>query len=139
MTARELLQGQLEETGYQLEACFAGLDGASWDAKDPDTAMSPRETALHLAEAYRAYTTHMDGGKHEWGSYRLEDSSLEGVLANWRKEREEATARALASDTDESYRLAQDYILLHDAYHVGQLATLRIRLGGWDPYSIYRH
>ncbi|MCW5936034.1 MAG: hypothetical protein KIT11_01840 [Fimbriimonadaceae bacterium] len=136
MTARELMTDLLEETGYQVEKVFEGLEEAQKDAKAVPSALSPMETLHHLAEAYVAFLAHVEGRKHEWGSLEPTGSTLAERLDCWRTTRAKAV-EAAASDEEHVLMDAKEYLVLHDTYHVGQMATLRVALGGWDPYSIY--
>jgi len=49
-----------------------------------------------------------------------------------------AEAVALAMTSEEAAKASLDYVVIHDAYHVGQMALLRLEQEpGWDPYSLY--
>lgn len=136
MLATELLQKQIEETGFQVRQVVAGLSGDQWDAKVNENAMSARETIIHLTECYLAVRATAQGQQHEWGSYQPEDTSESAILAAWETER--ATAAALVTGSPEHLATGSAYVVGHDNYHVGQLVTLRLTLGGFDPYSIYQ-
>lgn len=137
MLATELLQSQIEDSGFQVRQVLAGLSGEQWDAKVNENAMSPRETVIHLTECYLATGAATRGEQHAWGSYQPTDTSEAAILAAWESER--AAASALVTANPEHVGTGSAYIVGHDYYHVGQLVTLRLTLGGFDPYSIYRH
>jgi len=137
MTARELLQYQLDDSQYQLEKCFEGLPSELFNAKVTEQAMTPAEVIEHLCEAYTALIAESEGKKHEWGSYKIEDRSPENLLKTWSQTRERATATI--ADEEPAYKHAHAFIVAHDYYHVGQLCELRVAKDpGFDPYAIYR-
>ena len=138
MTAKELLKWQLDHVGTQLTKAFDGLPVSGWDHRASPGAMSPRETAEHLCECYTAFAASAAGGKHEWGSFQIEDKSEANLIATMRTLRSDAVATALATGDDQVYREATEYILTHDAYHVGQLCASRLDSDpNWDAYAIY--
>lgn len=136
MDAVALIQNQVEESGYQLSKVLEGLAGEQWDAKLNDESMSPREAVAHLADCYAACQT-PEGQEYAWGSFAVPSDADEAV-ATMMAERQKAAAHVLAQPAERAGKLATAYIVLHDAYHVGQVAALRLQLGGWDAYSIYR-
>ncbi len=138
MTTKDFLKMQLDDSGHQVDAVFAGLPEDQWDARVVAEAMSPRETAEHLAECYIALQDEAQGRKHDWGSYSAPDKSGEALIANLKAERAKAEELALASDDPGVWAMASSFVALHDAYHVGQMVTLRLTLGDFNPYSIYK-
>jgi hypothetical protein len=139
MTPKELIQYQMDDAGFQLSKVLEGLTEEQMDAKVCGSTMSPRETMAHLCDCYQAVITETAGGKHEWGSLQIADSSSDALTAFLWDMRKRAVEAVMASDDDKWLRGAYGYICAHDCYHVGQLATLRVeRTPGWDPYSIYR-
>ncbi|MCU0317463.1 MAG: hypothetical protein MUC92_12820 [Fimbriimonadaceae bacterium] len=137
MTAKEHNLALFDEVGFQLTQCFANWPEGTWDEKLNEHAFSGREMIAHLLECYEAFLAGSRGEKHEWGTYSAPTDNPAELLALLVSKRAEARAVIEATDSDEVLGLSGSYILLHDAYHVGQLATLRLHLGGWDPYSIY--
>lgn len=139
MVTTDAMRYQLEATAYQLDNVLEGLEGDQWDAKVREDLMSPREVVGHLIECYIAAQKHATGEKHDWGSYLPPSDDAEELVTEMRSERAKACEALLAKGDDDSLRAATDYIVLHDAYHVGQLAALRLGLDpDWDPYSIYK-
>jgi hypothetical protein len=137
MTARELLQHQLDESGHQITQSFAGIDDSTADRRLCPSAMSLREMATHLCEVYRAVTVENQGEKYAWGTYRLDDASWSHLMDSMAQER--AQAIATLSDDEASMKRLTDFIVLHDAYHVGQISQNRIHAeDDWNPYGIYR-
>lgn len=139
MEANKFLKAQLDDVGYQLNAVFAGLTDDQWNEKATPESMSPAETAEHLAECYTAMIASADGKAHSWGTYSIEDKSPVNLFKTMTGLREEAVARATAENDEKLVKAGSAYLSLHDAYHVGQMVTLRLKLGGFEPYSIYNH
>ncbi|MBX7131211.1 MAG: hypothetical protein K1X67_00895 [Fimbriimonadaceae bacterium] len=137
-TQSEMLQYALDQAKFQVGKVFEGVSDTGWTTKSCDVAMSPAATAEHLCEVYTAFKTMAAGGDHEWGNYSSGLTERTAVLDLMNKLREEAVAIALSSD--EYWKAAFEYIILHDTYHVGQMALNRMTADpSWDPYSIYGH
>jgi uncharacterized damage-inducible protein DinB len=140
MTAAELLSHQLDDLGKQLTAVLAGLSPDQQDHKLHENGFSPRETLEHLAECYQAFSTSITGGKHQWGSFSTEDKSWANLERVWADLRAKALDMIGGLTDPEHLKAASEFLVLHDAYHVGQLAAGRLQAEpGWDPYSIYSH
>ena len=138
MDAKELLRFQLDDAGNQVAKTLEGLDGIKWDTKMREDVMSPKEVVAHLTECYIAARKHADGEKHEWGSYLPETEDAAALVDGMWAERRAACDALLSKGDEDSMKAATSYIVLHDAYHAGQLAALRMQLTpDWDPYSIY--
>lgn len=116
-----------------------GLSESAWDARVSPSSMSPREQIGHLSECYHAAMEMMAGREYAWGSWTTSESTSTGLMAQWQQMRDHAVGEALREDaTPKARQSAIDYIVLHDAYHVGQLVLIRIETDpGFDPYSIY--
>jgi uncharacterized damage-inducible protein DinB len=136
MDISSLLKKQIEETGYQLTKVLEDLTPEQWDAK-LGASMSPRETMTHLADCYKAVMAKVEGGEPAWGTTEL-PSDFDVARAEMMQMRGLATQAVLGLDAEQAAEMATDCMVLHDAYHVGQLAALRLHLGGWDAYAIYR-
>ncbi len=137
MSTQEFLKTQLSDAGKQINAVFANLSAEQWNERIVPEAMSPTETANHLADCYNAFLTSAAGGKHEWGSTIIEDQSPTGLTTAMANLRNKCVAIATESEDPKVHHMASEYICLHDTYHVGQMVTLRLKLGEFDPYSIY--
>ncbi|MCH7903958.1 MAG: DinB family protein [Armatimonadetes bacterium] len=138
MDVREVLKYQMETCAKQVDAAFDSLPDGLWDRKTSEGCMTPGETIHHLAEAYAAARKHMSGEDHEWGSYKLEGSDPSELLQAMRTERQLAVEAILSGDPEKAPEAATQYLMLHDAYHVGQMCALRVREEPtWDAYSIY--
>lgn len=140
MTARDFVQYQSEDAGYQLAQVLQGWPSDSFGAKLTPDGMSAAEALEHLSEAYEALIAHNEGRKHEWGSFTIQDKSRSSLLEIWKAKREEALGGALADGGEDALKNAHAYVIAHDYYHVGQLCALRLHLDpSFDAYSIYRH
>lgn len=138
MTAAALLRKQLDTSGLQLAKVFEGLVEEQFDHRAHPEMMTPREIIGHLAECYVACDKRMDGVEHEWGSYRLESSSGAEAVAEALAMRGAVVQKLLGGDIEHAAEHGTDFLILHDAYHVGQMCTARLSLdSGWNAYSIY--
>jgi len=138
MDTRDLLKYQLDAIAHQVDKVLEGLEEDKWDGKVREDCMSPRETVIHLTECYIAAKRDLAGEKHEWGSYVAESEDISELLSKMRSERDSVRDALLNSDSEKSGEVATQYVMLHDAYHVGQLATYRIGADAdWDAYAIY--
>lgn len=137
MTARELLDDALKDAGFQVDKIFENLPEAAWDEKAAPEGMTVRQIATHLCECYYAFSEMAQGRKYEWGTYSIDKMTPDHLLQLLDTLRNSATKLALAGDA-KIMKESLGYLCLHDAYHVGQIALVRIRLQpDWDPYSIY--
>lgn len=117
---------------------YEGMASSSWDHRNSPGAMSPREAAEHLCECYTAFNTTAAGGKHEWGSFQLVDKSEANLIATMNTIRCQAVATAVGADDENLHREATEYLLTHDAYHVGQLCASRLDSDpNWNASAIY--
>lgn len=137
MTARELLDDALKDAGFQITKIFEKLPEEAWDQKAAPEGMTVREIATHLCECYYAFSEMAKGRKYEWGTYSITAMEPAHLLELMFGLRTAAANLALAGDA-KIMKESLGYLCLHDAYHVGQIALVRIRLEPkWDPYSIY--
>lgn len=139
MTAKDLALYGLESSGYQIEKVFEGIPDADWERALTSDGMTPRQMLEHLCECYTAYLKHAKGEQHNWGTYKAPDNSVEGLRAEQRKLRAECKAIVEGSHDPDALTSAMDYLVLHDPYHVGQMALLRLQIDpNWNAYSIYK-
>lgn len=140
MTAKELLNKQLEDVSFQIEKVLVGVKESDLDYKVAPTTMSIREIVEHLCEVYLAVEEESKGGSHEWGSFSIADKSWSNLTSEFSAGRAKAVGIVLAGDDDKSLLSGTGYIVAHDCYHLGQLVTLRLATDpSWDAYSIYPH
>lgn len=138
MNASELLDHALKSSGFQVTKVFEGMPESLQDAKLGAEAMSPRETLAHLTECYHAVLAALEDKPYEWGSYTPPSNGWDDLVSTFDSCREQAAAATLASSNPSASKVAMDYMVQHDAYHVGQIAQLRIlQEPGWNAYSIY--
>lgn len=140
MTANELLKKQIEDVSYQLSKVLEGVDESALDFKIGPTAMTIREIVEHLCEVYTAVETESKGASHEWGSFSIEDKSWSNLTVHFQALRAKALEIVEAAEDEKAILNASAFVVAHDYYHVGQIATLRLATDpAWDPYSIYNH
>lgn len=139
MTTSEFLRFQLDELGFQLDKVFEGVPEDRRNFRVADHAMSPEETLLHLCEVYFAFECSLDGKQHAWGSFKPADPAWEGLWAEFESSRNRVVHRACDDPSDDTLRHAHDYLIAHDAYHIGQMASCRLGMDpNWNPYCLYR-
>jgi hypothetical protein len=137
MTAQELIKKQMDETESMLAQTFKGLSDETAATKI-GSMMSPKEMVAHLAECYVAAKKDIEGTKHEWGTYSPPSQSWDNLLDELGQRRKEAVDAILLKGDDQALRVATDFIVGHDHYHIGQLCAIRISIDpAWDSYSIY--
>ncbi|MBI1757509.1 MAG: hypothetical protein HY248_00540 [Fimbriimonas ginsengisoli] len=137
MNATELVRYGLDNVGHHLSMTFEGIDERGMDARVAPVGKTAREIVAHLCECYRAALDVCRTGKHEWGSFRIEETSWPKLISLWTQMREEAVAECLAGD-EGRLKVAVDYVMLHDEYHVGQMCLIRLQADpNWDSDSIY--
>ncbi len=139
MSEFSALQFALDQSGKQIAAVFSGLDREALQSKPIPQLMSPYEQLEHLCECYQAYETVAKGGEYSaWGSYRIPVDGQADPIEFLLKARASAAIIAAADQSEEGVRHAFDYLVLHEAYHVGQMCPIRLALDpSWNAYSIY--
>ncbi len=139
MTARELIEKQLEESGYQFNACLKDLTEENFEAKPVAAMMSLKEIVEHCMEACQAVITGVAGGKHDWGTFQTPALPMTQLIEHFNILRGQAVSAGLSKFDDGAHWLS-DYLVLHETYHVGQMVAIRLTLDeSWNFYSIYRH
>jgi len=139
MDAKELLAYSIDNVGFQLEKVFVGLPASVQSSRACPSGMCPPEMIEHLCEAYQAVLINASGGTYEWGTFVIIDKSWDNLVATFKLMRQQARNAVIGGD-EKLLKAGVDYIVLHDAYHVGQMASILIDSDlGWDPYSIYQH
>jgi len=131
------MRKQVDIAEFQLRKCLDGITGDQWHHRSAPEAMSAYEMAVHLSECYVAAIKEHRKETHEWGTFVVDVPEPDAVVAKMYDLRKEAADALLQSEDDEALIHAGDFLVLHDAYHVGQLATLRLQLGDWNPYALY--
>ena len=140
MTGSELIQAQIDMLTTQVEACYAGLAPEDFERDIVPQMMKPARVLDHLAECVHAFLAKKDGAEYDqWGVTGL-TGTLEERMAAYRELRELAKAGIAGREDEQALIAASDFLTAHDAYHVGQLVTMRLTLDPeWNAYSIYGH
>jgi len=140
MTANELLIKQLEDVTFQLEKVLEGIDESTLDFKIAPTAMTIRDQVEHLCEVYTAVEEESRGLSHAWGEFSIDDKSWSNLTEQFKALRSKSLEIVSAAEDDKGLLSASAFMVGHEYYHIGQLASLRIATdSAWDPFSIYRH
>lgn len=122
----------------QIRAVAGGFPEAEAEKRLPGMSMSPLETLEHLCDCCCAYLTE-DKSQYAWGSYRLSERNMGSALAELESQRARARQEMEATNREEQLAHSFDYLMAHDAYHVGQLAACRMACDPtWDSMSLYR-
>ncbi len=138
--ADDTLRMALEYSGYQLFGVIEGFPETAMDVSLTPSGMTPRQTLEHLCDVYASYIALAEGTPYEYGSFRAPDTSTPALVALVKSMRDQAVQKALGASEGKPLSAGIDYIALHDAYHVGQLALMRMSADPtWDPYSIYNY
>ncbi|MFN8140693.1 MAG: hypothetical protein U0R49_12935 [Fimbriimonadales bacterium] len=137
MTAKQTLLSQFDTMTKQLNAVIAGFPEAEARKTREGMSMSPLQMVEHLCDCIQAYKA-PDRRTYFWGSYKLADDTVTGALTALNTER--TAVRAFIEGTSDEKLLEEsfDYLMSHDAYHVGQLAACRMASDpAWDSMSLY--
>ena len=140
MNAIKLLSHQLEDTTFQITKVLEGVKESDLDFKIGPTTQSIRGLIEHLCEVYTAVEEESRGEHHKWGSYSIEDKSWGNLINTFTTLRSRAIELVSSPESEQQLFSASDFMVGHEYYHVGQLASIRIATDPeWDPFSIYRH
>jgi uncharacterized damage-inducible protein DinB len=138
MSIQTLLNLALKDTRFQVDQVFEGIDENLADLRCLPKAQSPRETLEHLCEACHALILFTQGKDYQWGTYHLQDKSLNNLRSTYSQLRSEVESLASKVQSEEKAIKFLDYITNHESYHVGQLCLMRMQsTPSWDPYLIY--
>ena len=138
MDAIHLMNQQLSIIEKQLVKVTAGVAEEWLDAKPISNMFTVRESLKHLADVYGVSLVVADGGTPEFGKFEFSGADWESQVNETFTLRTAAVQKFLSDPTESSLEKLTDYVLLHDAYHVGQLVAIRGALDpSWNSYSIY--
>lgn len=130
MNAKDVLKKAMDDAGFQVRQVFDSLPPGAWTDRTGEDSMSGLETAEHLCEVYIAAKKAANGENHEWGTYHSESPDGPTMLRDMLKLREEAVEACLDLEDSQAADIGLGYLALHDAYHVGQMSSLRLKV---DP------
>lgn len=139
MTGQELLIFQIQTTANQVERAIDGLSDSDMEHKVSGQCMDIGSILEHLCECRVAFLAESAGNKHNWGTYQAPDRSLAGLRNTFRDLTDKAVELVKSEDSEDVLKHGSDFVVLHDAYHVGQLCATRLTFDrAFDPYSIYK-
>lgn len=137
-TAADLLERQLAIVKKQIDKVLQSFPQEHLDFKATEQAMSAREQLLHLGEVSLAVVEATKGAEHLWGTYEVQDTSFNTLMKSYEILRSEAVEASLSSGDETLLEKLMNFIVLHEAYHVGQLALTRLAVEPeWNAYTIY--
>lgn len=135
MTAVELIQQQLATNERMLAVVLADLPDEALGWRLSETRLSIRETMVHLAETVLATRAHREGHSYRWGTHESSATTAEELLAEWKAGRDPMLTELTAGEDLETI---SNYFVLHEAYHIGQLAATREEAqAGWSSFALY--
>ena len=139
MDGKSLLDSSISGAGTQLTRTLAGLTDEALDFRAHPSAMSLREQLVHLSECYLAMEAEVKGQEYDWGSYKSDLTTVNELVADLFARRRVATDIALSNEEPAAMLTAVSFLVLHDAYHVGQLCLLRQAFDPeWSSFAIYQ-
>jgi len=130
----------LDHVGFQVKTVFTGLEEAQWSHRIHPESMTPFEMITHLTECCRAaaYRISRDEEFPDWGKTQMSGSTPDEWMEEFHATRSQAISAGLEKADEKSLDTLMDLLALHEAYHVGQMCTLRLDLDPkWNPLSIY--
>lgn len=137
MTITDFVTSQLADTHLQVTKVFEDMPTEAWDKSVTPLSMTPRETMIHLCDCCQAFLSE-DPSAYEWGSFDGDGISNEDIVSKYDELRSKCVDKVNMTGNDEVLKGASAYIALHEAYHVGQMASLRLSVDpNWNAYSIY--
>lgn len=133
-----LLLAALKDARQQVAACYQDAPDGFADVRITPEAMTPAQMIGHLNECYIAVEKEAKGERHEWGTYDAGGKSLAELVAEWEARHAEVTAKAEGGVSLEVAKAILSFVILHNAYHVGQLVLARLQVQpDWNVYAIY--
>ena len=133
----DLIFSQLRQNEKMLWKIFEGISDSELDFRPLPTALSLREHLGHLCAGCEALMAIRQGREYDWDNIASHGSTVLELLSKFRQLRLEALP-AGESINLEAASLLSDYLILHEAYHIGQLALSRKALDpSWDSLKLY--
>ena len=121
-----------------LKQSIAGVPESIVNEKVHPSMRSIREQVIHLTECYLATMAAVNGAEYSWGAYQPGDVTFADLEADRKRLRSEAVDMLLTTGEEEDLRHGLNYIILHDQYHIGQIASTRqVFEPEWSSYVLY--
>ncbi len=160
MTQKEILLGQLEachdKNGWfvAMGGALKGITAEQASAGSAKGAHSIWEILYHVVFWNERYLRLFKGNatpgpkdndstfvaesrKFDESEWQALCGRFDAVMDGWKKAISETTASELSAptkkDSTESWYSALSQMMIHTAYHIGQIVTLRKLQGSWDP------
>ncbi|MBX3097631.1 MAG: DinB family protein [Fimbriimonadaceae bacterium] len=138
--SQSLAKKVLDDSGFQVSQVFAGLKNEDWQQRLLPSTMSPQEVIHHLTECCKAASHRITQGTEfeGWGKTTMAGTTPEEWMEEFNACRAQAISAGLEEDNERHQMTLIDLLALHEAYHVGQLCTLRLQIDpDWNYLSIY--
>ncbi len=138
MTPYTLVLASVETAGKTLQKILIDFPSDMANEKAHESMFTTHEAVNHLTECYFAFEAHLKGEEHQWGSFVSTATTFSDAVSELIQKRDHAT-KLLTQESDEAtLTSALDYLVSHDWYHIGQLATNRqVFVPGWNSYALY--
>ena len=138
MTPQSIVLDSASDTRKILKLVLTDLPDDAVTQKAHPSMLSISDAVSHLTECYLAYAAHVNGLQHEWGSYESPFESFSEAVDGMLAQRDAVTNLIPAEADEETLKTAMGYLVNHDWYHIGQIATNRqVFEPGWSSFSIY--
>lgn len=148
----DLILRQAHTVGVQVERAASGLTEEQADFRLGEGLMSVRQTLIHLADNCLALNAELDRRPYEFGAWQPSDVGFPALVQEWKDLRKSVLEKVadcfreidleapmkVSFATWPGWKVLSEWIVMHDAYHLGQICALRLAQDPqWDMYSIY--
>lgn len=136
--ANPILSHVLAASGNTLHRVLDHFPDSAWGTTLTPTSKTAQEIVGHLTSVYAAYIALLETGRVDWNRYDPAGKSPGELVAELRDIRHYAVEQANGSEMPLIHRGALEYIVMHEMYHVGQLALIRSETEPqWDAEAIF--
>jgi uncharacterized damage-inducible protein DinB len=138
MTPFSIVATSVENAGKTLSKVLQGFPAEAVTQRAHSSMFSTHEAMSHLTECYVAFESHIKGEEHQWGSFTSSTTQFDEAVEELFQTRSRVV-QLLNEESDEAaLTSALDYLVSHDWYHIGQLATNRQAFEPyWNSYALY--
>jgi uncharacterized damage-inducible protein DinB len=136
--ANPILSHVFAESGNTLNRVIDGFPDSAWDSRLTPSSKSAKVILGHLTMVYAAYIALLETGHVDWARYDPAEKSVDELIADLRETRRFAVDEANGSEMPLIHRGALEYVVMHEMYHIGQLALLRSEAQPeWNAEAIF--
>ena len=138
MTPDSIVRTAVANAGKTLHKILIDFPLDSVNEKAHASMFTTYEAVSHITECYVAFAAHAKGEEHQWGSFSSEATSYAEDIEELFRTRDAVTALITVDSKEDALASALDYLVAHDWYHIGQLATNRQAFETtWNSFSLY--